>query len=151
MNPCPYTQGETREVKMDQRKAISRILLIQLIKAHGIFCQSCRNREFEEIHHLDGDRSNNAFDNLMLQCLPCHREKHEQEPTAKQETGKMIRIGLDIEPDLYKEIRIAAVYRQTTFAKLIMHWIREGRMLCKHDKVTGGVCNSIYLERGRGS
>jgi hypothetical protein len=47
----------------------------------------------------------------------------------------MIRIGLDTEPDLYKEIKVAAVYRQTIFTKLIMHWIREGRIVCKHDKV----------------
>jgi len=121
---------------MGPRKSIPRTLIIQLIKTHGVLCQSCRNREFEEIHHIDGDRSNNAFDNLMLQCLPCHREKHEEEtPTAKQETGKMIRIGLDIELDLYKEIRIAAAYRHTTFTKLIMHWIREGRIVCEHDKV----------------
>ena len=133
---------------MGPRKSIPRTLLIQLIKAHGILCQSCRNREFEEIHYIDGDRNNNAFDNLMLQCLPCHREKHEQEPAAKQDTGKMIRIGLDIEPDLYKEISIAAMYRETTFTKLIMHWIREGRIVCKQNKVTGGASNSIHLERG---
>jgi HNH endonuclease len=120
---------------MGPRKSIPRTLLIQLVKTHGILCQSCRNREFEEIHHIDGDRSNNAFDNLMLQCLPCHKEKHEQEPAAKQDIGKMIRIGLDIEPYLYKEIRIAAMCRETTFTKLIMHWIREGRVVCKHDKV----------------
>ena len=97
---------------MGTRKSIPRILLIQLIKTYGIFCQTCRDREFEEIHHIDGDRSNNAFDNLMLQCVPCHREKHEHEPATKQETGKMIRIGLDIQPDIYKEIRIAAMYRE---------------------------------------
>jgi hypothetical protein len=120
--------------KMGPRKSIPRTLIIQLTKAYGVLCQSCRNREFEEIHHI-GDRSNNAFDNLMLQCLTCHREKDEQEPTAKLESDKMIRIGLDIQPDLYKEIKIAAVYRQTTFTKLIMHWIKEGRTVCKHEKV----------------
>ena len=131
-----YAEGDARS-EMGPRKSIPRTLIIQLINAHGILCQSCRNREFEEIHHIDGDRSNNAFDNLTLQCLPCHREKHEQEtPTTNQETDKkMIRIGLDIEPDLYKEIKIAAAYRHTTFTKLIMHWIREGRTICKHEKV----------------
>jgi hypothetical protein len=51
--------------------------------------------------------------------------QHEQEPAAKQETDKMIRIGLNIESDLYKEIRIAAMFREATFTKLIMHWIKE--------------------------
>ena len=29
-----------------------------------------------EIHHIDGDWSNNALENLETLCLPCHKEHH---------------------------------------------------------------------------
>jgi hypothetical protein len=50
----------------------------QLIRARGHQCQTCSNVEWLsrpiplEVHHVDGDSSNNADNNLRLLCLNCH-------------------------------------------------------------------------------
>jgi 5-methylcytosine-specific restriction endonuclease McrA len=53
-------------------KAIPKAVVVQLIKTHGILCQNCNKQEFEHIHHIDNDHSNNDFSNLMLLCVTCH-------------------------------------------------------------------------------
>lgn len=58
------------------RIPIPRTTVIQLIKTHGILCQHCQKEEFEHIHHIDKDPSNNGFSNLMLLCTSCHGKKH---------------------------------------------------------------------------
>ncbi len=35
-------------------------------------CRSCGNREANQIHHIDGDPSNNHIKNLELLCYDCH-------------------------------------------------------------------------------
>lgn len=41
-------------------------------------CERCGNTEWEgqtvplELHHIDGDRSNNTFENLQILCPNCH-------------------------------------------------------------------------------
>ena len=37
-------------------------------------CQQCETRLADEVHHADGDPSNNAAANLICLCLRCHRE-----------------------------------------------------------------------------
>lgn len=59
------------------RKPIPRQTVVQLIKTHGVLCQSCKNKEFEHIHHIDKDPTNNSFSNLMLLCSECHYQKHQ--------------------------------------------------------------------------
>lgn len=50
----------------------------QLIKERGIVCESCKLKEWLdlkipiEIHHIDGDRTNNTPTNLQLLCPNCH-------------------------------------------------------------------------------
>ena len=49
-----------------------------LIKEKGHVCESCGLKEWLneqitlEVHHKDGDRLNNTFDNLQLLCPNCH-------------------------------------------------------------------------------
>lgn len=49
-----------------------------LIKERGHKCEICGNEEWLgkpitlEIHHIDGDRTNNTLDNLQLLCPNCH-------------------------------------------------------------------------------
>lgn len=49
-----------------------------LIKKRGHRCEECHITEWRglpvvlEIHHIDGDRTNNAVDNLFLICPNCH-------------------------------------------------------------------------------
>ena len=35
-------------------------------------CQSCGKTKKLEIHHIDGDNTNNAYDNLITVCKGCH-------------------------------------------------------------------------------
>lgn len=52
--------------------------LIPLIKLRGQKCEKCQCEEWLgqpinlEIHHIDGDRSNNSLKNLQLLCPNCH-------------------------------------------------------------------------------
>lgn len=49
-----------------------------LIRERGHQCQSCQNTEWLghpitlEVHHIDGDRTNNGYENLQLICCNCH-------------------------------------------------------------------------------
>lgn len=45
-------------------------------KCEGAECDYERNRRVLEIHHRDGDHSNNHLDNLMCLCPTCHKEQH---------------------------------------------------------------------------
>lgn len=51
-----------------------------LIKERGNACESCELDEWKgisitlEIHHIDGDRSNNGKENLELLCPNCHSQ-----------------------------------------------------------------------------
>lgn len=53
-------------------------LLKPLIKIRGQQCECCKNTEWLnqpinlQVHHIDGDRTNNQLDNLQLLCLNCH-------------------------------------------------------------------------------
>ena len=49
-----------------------------LCKVKNNTCDSCDNNEWMnkkiplEVHHIDGDRTNNGIDNLQLLCCNCH-------------------------------------------------------------------------------
>lgn len=41
-------------------------------------CRVCGNRKTRmEVHHMDGDRHNNAMENLILLCYECHHKIHD--------------------------------------------------------------------------
>jgi hypothetical protein len=49
-----------------------------LIKYRGLKCESCELTEWKnssiplEVHHVDGNRTNNSLENLQLLCCNCH-------------------------------------------------------------------------------
>lgn len=53
-------------------------LLTHLIKIRGRKCECCQNTEWLnqpinlQVHHIDGDKTNNELNNLQLLCLNCH-------------------------------------------------------------------------------
>lgn len=47
------------------------------IKEHGEACQACGRTQYVEVHHIDGDRSNNTVENLIPLCTACHRTVHD--------------------------------------------------------------------------
>ena len=49
---------------------------IKAIDAHGKVCSNCGSDEAIEVHHRDGDRTNNSIDNLLPLCRRCHRRLH---------------------------------------------------------------------------
>jgi HNH endonuclease len=38
----------------------------------GRICERCERAVTEEVHHKNGDRTNNEFSNLMALCHDCH-------------------------------------------------------------------------------
>lgn len=59
-------------------KKKGKTALLPLIKLRGRECEQCKNTEWLgqpinlEIHHIDGDHSNNDLSNLQLLCPNCH-------------------------------------------------------------------------------
>lgn len=55
---------------------------LHLINAKGHRCENCGLTEWQkqpivlEVHHQDGDRTNNDFSNLKLLCCNCHSLTH---------------------------------------------------------------------------
>lgn len=51
-----------------------------LIKKRGAICNKCKLTDWKdlpiplEVHHIDGDRTNNNYDNLEILCCNCHAQ-----------------------------------------------------------------------------
>jgi len=60
------------------------------IEAHGEECTICGSRENIQIHHIDGDRSNDNLDNLVPVCRPHHYEIHSQNGELQEWTEKIL-------------------------------------------------------------
>jgi len=43
---------------------------------YGKECSNCGSTSSLEVHHLDGDRTNNSVENLLPLCRVCHRKLH---------------------------------------------------------------------------
>jgi hypothetical protein len=73
-------QGWNKGQKLKDWSSYSRIghLKKHLIKQKGHKCEKCLLTEWQncpivlEVHHEDGDRTNNDFSNLYLLCCNCH-------------------------------------------------------------------------------
>lgn len=68
-----------------------------LIKLRGHFCESCgldfwlKEKMPLEVHHIDGDRTNNELDNLQLLCLNCHYQTDNfRNRTRKEKTASVV-------------------------------------------------------------
>lgn len=55
-----------------------KTMLAPLVKLRGRSCENCGLQEWMghpinlEVHHIDGDRSNNSLENLKILCPNCH-------------------------------------------------------------------------------
>lgn len=73
-------QGWNKNKQLKDWSQYTRVngLKKHLIKEKGHKCESCSLTEWQnldiplEVHHKDGDRTNNEFDNLQLLCCNCH-------------------------------------------------------------------------------
>ncbi|NOY98461.1 MAG: HNH endonuclease [Chloroflexi bacterium] len=62
--------------KLENTWRLKKRLLVEHIKEHR--CEKCRGTEWQgepiplELHHKDGDRTNNTLQNIELLCPNCH-------------------------------------------------------------------------------
>lgn len=72
-------------------KKRGKTIIDPLIKLRGRKCEKCGLTEWLgepinlQVHHIDGDRTNNSLDNLVLLCPNCHSYT----PNYCKSTGKM--------------------------------------------------------------
>ncbi len=100
------------------RRPFPKNLRKQLEEDRGTLCEICK-KEYDDIHHIDGDHTNNEFYNLQLLCVKCHRERRYEYSWYKEpedirhrlwlddfrSLGKIkINLTLELLPDLAKEI-----------------------------------------------
>lgn len=52
-------------------KSLQRELMLR-----GTTCEKCKESKFKHIHHIDGNSRNNATQNLIKVCKPCHNALH---------------------------------------------------------------------------
>ena len=62
----------------NKRTRLSKVLEKRIYQEAGSKCAFCSegNVTILEIHHIDFDRENNAFENLLLVCPTCHAKCH---------------------------------------------------------------------------
>ena len=82
---CPQHRVDTREHDKDRATAAERGYgsVWQKVRARKMtrdpLCEDCRRkgiiREAEQVHHKDGNSSNNKNNNLESLCVPCHGAK----------------------------------------------------------------------------
>jgi len=73
-------QGWSKNKQLKDWNSYTRVSYLKkhLIKLRGHKCEMCSNDKWLdkpitlEVHHKDGDRTNNDLDNLMLLCPNCH-------------------------------------------------------------------------------
>lgn len=61
-------------LKSFERREIKKLL----IKKRGKYCENCNVLLGKIIHHKDGNRSNNSYENLILLCNTCHHALHKK-------------------------------------------------------------------------
>ena len=66
-----YNKGKLRYYK--PRKSIPKKTRLLLEEIKGLECEICMSCKYHDIHHLDGNPSNNSIENLQLVCIDCHR------------------------------------------------------------------------------
>lgn len=62
--------------KKNKRKKISKAQKLKIAKGQDWICDKCK-KKFEpftfDVHHRNGDSSNNTIGNLAALCVKCHR------------------------------------------------------------------------------
>lgn len=76
-----YKKGKLRYYK--PRKSIPKKTKILLENTRGFECEVCRITEYHDIHHIDGNPSNNMLENLRMVCIKCHRQLNAIQRTKK--------------------------------------------------------------------
>ena len=69
----------SRSTKKEKRRHFTQAVKRHVIRKQKGKCITCK-RKLEaygsDLHHKNGDRSNNKLSNCEVLCTPCHRRKH---------------------------------------------------------------------------
>ena len=55
------------------------------VKAECKICQKTAHQTKLELHHKDGDSSNDDWKNMEIYCIACHNDKHDTIPKHRDE------------------------------------------------------------------
>jgi len=78
---------------MVTRSEIPQELAAKVMFASDRTCCLCRiEKQKCQIHHIDENPNNNAFDNLALICAHCHIDTHSKLPFVRNITPDLIRL-----------------------------------------------------------
>lgn len=66
-----------------KRKPLTEKQRLFILDTKGRVCQDCEKDHDLQIHHSDGDRSNDAIENLIILCYTCHKERHKKRHARK--------------------------------------------------------------------
>lgn len=82
-------------------------------------CAFCREPEKENltIHHIDGDKENNAYDNQIVICYNCHQRHHQKKTITLKHIKKK------------KELLIIKTLTQYGVNALKIAYRKKGRMV----------------------
>ena len=95
-------------IKTDQPRR-SNFFMSLLVKMRGLQCECCHNTTWLNqpihlhVHHIDGDRSNNCLDNLMLLCPNCHSYTDNfgsKNIQHRQVTDEELKRALEFQPNI---------------------------------------------------
>jgi len=100
------------------------------IEEYGEECQVCGRTSNVEVHHRDGDRTNNRLENLIPMCRGCHTrvhrgrlEKFSEELLPTDERGHLSEdtttIALSLDDDVAAEAKAVKESRGLTWAEFI--------------------------------
>lgn len=86
------------------------------LEAKGEQCKFCDSTQNVVVHHVDGDRDNNALENLIPVCRSCHNKIHGNNPELREWWEKL---GIENPPAFpYSEAEKRPLYvRPETRAK----------------------------------
>jgi hypothetical protein len=101
------------------------------LEEKGRECYNCSSTTQIEVHHIDGDRSNNDLKNLIPLCRDCHSFVHRQDATGQA--------ALDLLEDF--EPRDGPTLIE------LDEWILD--FLGKHEYATPNLLLAKYRERGK--
>jgi len=63
-------------------------------------CQICGNDENIDVHHRDGDRTNNNIENLIPLCHSCHKQIHNKNKISELASELIGDLSKGCEPDI---------------------------------------------------
>lgn len=94
-------------------------------------CNVCGDSEKLFVHHIDGDRSNNALDNLVPLCPSCHRSVHshvDHGGRIDELTAKLPESSL-IQPDPRPDVDFDGTAEPSGVATITVTIDERGRMV----------------------